>query len=504
MEFPRSSGVLLPVFSLPHGPGIGDLGEGAYRFVDFLKSAGQTIWQLLPLGPPALGNSPYSSYSAFAGNPLLISCDALLRSGLLALEDLNAAGYSQENQGHVNYAQARAIKIPLLEVAFLNFKANQQSPLHPEFAEFCTRNESWLTDFARFDAIAADTGNPDWSTWDATLVRREPAALQTVDNRLVEAISFSKFQQFLFAKQWQQLKTYANAAGIRMYGDMPIFVAYESVDVWTNQNLFLLNAAGRPVVVAGVPPDYFSTTGQKWGNPLYDWSKIADQNYAWWTSRFRQAFEFYDILRIDHFRGFESYWEIPADAETAIDGQWMQGPGEAPFHAAQAALGELAIVAEDLGLITDEVHALRERLGFPGMRVLQFGCDNDDDPYHRPDSYPSHCVAYTGTHDNDTLMGWYNERQQNGTDNSIVDRFLADDGQPVYQHLIQSVLNSSADTAVIPMQDLLGLGSEARTNTPGRPDKNWGWRCKAAELSDQLAAELKSWTEASDRSIQPS
>ncbi len=489
----------MPVFSLPDGVGIGDLGKASFRFIDFLKAAGQTVWQLLPLGPSAQGNSPYSSDSAFAGNPLLINCESLVDDGLLTADQLTAANYVDGNIGHVEYDRARSIKKQLLKAAFAAFQVLENSLLKQSFSEFCARNEYWLVDFARFDALAIDLGDPDWSTWDAELVKREPSALTAVDRRLPEEILFAKFEQFLFDGQWQKLKAYANLHGIRIYGDMPIFVAYESVDVWTNQDLFLLNEVGRPTVVAGVPPDYFSTTGQMWGNPLYRWDRLAQNNYAWWTNRFRQAFEFYDILRIDHFRGFESYWEIPADAKNAIGGQWKQGPGEAPFHAAQAALGELAIVAEDLGLITDPVHELRERLGFPGMRVLQFGCDHDNDPYHRPDCYPTHCVAYTGTHDNDTLMGWYNERQANGTDNSIVDRFLLNGANSVHQDLIQVVLNSAADTAIVPMQDLLGLGSEARTNTPGKPNENWGWRCNPADLSDQLAAELRLWTVSAGR-----
>lgn len=489
----------MPVFSLPDGPGIGDLGRASHRFVDFLKSAGQTIWQLLPLGPPALGDSPYSSYSAFAGNPLLISCEALVDEQLLTAKQLAESGYVDTNVGHVDYDQARTIKTKLLQTAFATFQTQDNIPLVHSFNEFCERNQFWLSDFARFEALAINFGDPDWSTWHPELVHREAASLDKVDYRLREELLFAKFKQFLFNRQWQKLKAYANSHGIRIYGDMPIFVAYESVDVWINQDLFYLNEAGRPTVVAGVPPDYFSATGQMWGNPLYRWDKLAETSYAWWTSRFKQAFEFYDILRIDHFRGFESYWEIPADAENAIGGQWKSGPAEAPFHAAQRQLGQLAIVAEDLGLITDAVHELRERLGFPGMRVLQFGCDDEHDPYHRPDSYPTHCFAYTGTHDNDTLIGWYNERRNTGKDNSIVDRFLSDPDQSIHQNLIQAVLNSAADTAIVPMQDLLGLGSQARTNTPGRAKKNWGWRCNCSDLSEQLAADLKSWTSSANR-----
>lgn len=489
----------MPIFSLPEGPGIGDLGSGAYRFVDFLESAGQSIWQLLPLGPPARGDSPYSSYSAFAGNPLMVSCDELVKIGLLSAEHLFDAGHDIPCAATVDYDRARALKKLLLKAAFETFQANSFDELRQEFNEFCAASNFWLTDFARFDALAEDFGNPDWSQWDASLVHRDPSALAAVDERLANEIEFAKFQQFLFASQWRRLKAYANERGIQMYGDMPIFVAYESVDVWTDQQLFCLDESGRPTVVAGVPPDYFSETGQMWGNPLYNWQQLAETNYDWWTSRFRQAFEFFDILRIDHFRGFESFWEIPAGAENAIGGQWKSGPGRAPFDAAQQALGELKIVAEDLGLITDEVHRLREELGFPGMRVLQFGMDSDDDPYHRPDSYPEHSFAYTGTHDNDTLLGWYLQRLDNGTPNGILSRFLADAGDEIHVALVRAVLNSAADVAVIPMQDLLGLTSHARTNTPGEPEGNWGWRCPKQAINDKLAGELRAWTTTANR-----
>ncbi|APZ93599.1 4-alpha-glucanotransferase [Fuerstiella marisgermanici] len=510
MRFPRSSGVLLPVFSLPAEPSssagasdastvIGDLGASAYRFVDFLQSAGQTIWQLLPLGPPALGDSPYSSYSAFAGNPLLISCDLLVADGLLTPQQLADAAVPQDTcKDRVHYDLARATKLPLLKLAFNTFRQQQNHARNLQYADFCERNQAWLIDFARFDAFSHDFGDPDWSKWDAELIRRTPAALADVDSKLADEIEFAKFQQFVFADQWSKLKSYAHERDVQIYGDMPIFVAYESVDVWTDQHLFMLDDAGRPTVVAGVPPDYFSATGQMWGNPLYRWDRIGDSGYEWWIRRFRQAFEFFDILRIDHFRGFESYWEIPANAENAIAGQWITGPRDAPFEAARAALGDLPIVAEDLGLITDEVHWLRDRLGFPGMRVLQFGYEDDSDPYHRPDAWPDHSVGYSGTHDNDTVMGWYAKRKQDGTD-AILNRFLSGDPDSVHVELVRSVLNSAADTAILPMQDILGLGSEARINTPGEAQGNWTWRCSADALTEDLASRLRSWTEASGR-----
>ncbi|MEQ9409430.1 MAG: 4-alpha-glucanotransferase [Fuerstiella sp.] len=500
MRFPRSSGILLPVFSLPGPFGVGDLGPSAYRFVDFLSQAGQTIWQLLPLGPPARGDSPYSSYSAFAGNPLLTSPAELVTAGLLTSDQIaeNGGDGTPTSPDRVDYVTAHTRRQALLKSAFNRFRQPGHEALRRDFAEFCERNQSWLTDFARFDALANQFREPDWSKWESALVHREPDALAAVDARLADEIEFARFQQFLFLSQWHRLKAYANERRVRIYGDMPIFVAYESVDVWTSQDLFRLDDCGRPVVVAGVPPDYFSETGQMWGNPLYCWDRLAETGYDWWIRRFRQAFEFFDILRIDHFRGFESYWEIPSDAQNAIGGAWQKGPGEAPFIAARQALGELPIVAEDLGLITDDVHALRDQLGFPGMRVLQFGFDHEDDPYHRPDSFPEHSVAYTGTHDNDTTMGWYQRRHAEGTD-QLIRRFLSKGTDDVRADLIRAVLNSAADTVIIPMQDLLGLGSEARMNTPGLAKGNWRWRCASDCMGEALSQSLRSWTEHAGR-----
>lgn len=498
MRFPRSSGVLLPVFSLPGEFGIGDLGPEARHFVDFLQAAGQTIWQLLPLGPSTRGDSPYSSYSAFAGNPLLVSLLDLVDAGLLTKQQAIGSAAPQEDAGRVNYQHVRSTKLPLLRSSFTVFQADADQHQRHEFSTFCENNAGWLEDFAVFDAAAAHFADADWSRWASKLVRRDPTALEALKEELAEQILFARFQQFIFAGQWQRLKKYANDHNVRIYGDMPIFVAFESVDVWTNQDLFCLDDLGHPLIVAGVPPDYFSATGQMWGNPLYRWDRIAAANYDWWTRRFRQALEYFDILRIDHFRGFESYWEIPAGAENAIGGRWVQGPRDTPFQAAREALGELPIVAEDLGLITDDVHALREQLGFPGMRVLQFGCDHEHDPYHRPDCYPEHSVAYTGTHDNDTVMGWYQKRVAEGTDH-ILRRFLSGDPEQVATDLMRAVLNSASDTAILPMQDVLGLGSEARINTPGEPDGNWTWRCPAEALSADRAASLRSLTEAAGR-----
>lgn len=509
MRFPRSSGLLMPVFSLPNGHGIGDLGESAFHFVDFLQSAGQSLWQLLPMGPAARGNSPYSSYSAFAGSPLFISAQGLVELGLLSQQDASAADPQSSPAGliadasvnppAVDYSAVRRSKKTLLRQAFQKFQTADLPELKRQFDGFCKAQADWLEDFVLFEALAIEQNDFDWSHWDASLAGREAAAVQAAAERLADAIQFSKFEQFLFHKQWHALKAYANERGVGIYGDMPIFVAYESADVWANQHLYQLGQNGRPTVVAGVPPDYFSETGQMWGNPLYAWERHAETGYAWWIRRLKQALESFDLLRLDHFRGFESYWEIPADAENAISGQWKPAPGDALFGAVRDALGDVPIVAEDLGLITEEVHQLRGRLGFPGMRVLQFGFEHHHDAYHRPECYPDDSVAYTGTHDNETIMGWFNRRLDEGVSQDLISPLLSGKADRIHLDLITNVANSAAHTVVFPIQDLLGLGNEARVNTPGEPDGNWEWRCASGALTPELANTLRELTTNSGR-----
>ena len=488
----------MPVFSLPSGHGIGDLGESAFGFVDFLKSAGQSIWQLLPMGPAARGNSPYSSYSAFAGSPLFISISKLVELGLLPPQTSSATGFDTPVAA-VNYSAVREEKKALLQLAYQNFVANDNVELKRQFAGFCQAQADWLDDFVLFEALAIEQDDFDWSHWDSSLASRQESALQTAAVRLSDALQFSRFEQFLFYQQWHSLKAYANKHGVRIYGDMPIFVAYESADVWANQHLYQLDADGRPTVVAGVPPDYFSETGQMWGNPLYMWERHAETGYSWWIRRLKQALESFDLLRLDHFRGFESYWEIPADAENAKSGQWKSAPGDALFAAVQAALGNAPIVAEDLGLITDEVHELRARVGFPGMRVLQFGFEHQHDAYHRPECYPEDSVAYTGTHDNETIMGWFQRRVEAGISQELISPLLSGQSDAIHIELITAVANSAADTVIFPVQDLLGLGNEARTNTPGEPDGNWEWRCSLDVLTPELATQLRKLSQAAQR-----
>lgn len=501
----------MPVFSLPNDLGIGDLGESAFRFVDFLQSAGQSLWQLLPMGPAARGNSPYSSYSAFAGSPLFISVPELVELGLVPQQhgDTDAQSLAPSSASEpsgqrppVNYPGVRQSKKAILRQAFQEFQANGQTDLRQQFDDFCQTQAEWLENFVLFEALAIEQDDFDWSHWDSALAGRQESALQTAADRLADEMQFSRFEQFLFHKQWHALKAYANERGIRIYGDMPIFVAYESVDVWANQHLYQLGDDRRPTVVAGVPPDYFSETGQMWGNPLYAWEKHAESDYSWWIHRLKQALESFDLLRLDHFRGFESYWEIPADAEDATSGQWKPAPGDALFGAVRNALGNVPIVAEDLGLITEEVHQLRSRVGFPGMRVLQFGFEHHDDAYHRPECYPEDSVAYTGTHDNETMMGWFNRRLAEGVSQDLVSPLLSGQSDRIHIDLITAVANSAAHTVVFPIQDILGYGNEARVNTPGEPDGNWAWRCPTNVLTSELANTLRQVTSEAGRTQQ--
>lgn len=495
-RFPRTAGVLLHITSLPGGQGIGDLGSSAYAFVDFLQAAGQHWWQILPLGPPAEGNSPYSAYSAFAGNPLLISLEALQKKGWLRADDL--PDIFDQDSNRVDYAAVAQAKSNCLRQAFGRFQQQAFPEDRAAYDEFCEKNSSWLTDFAFFAAILSHCGQSDWSQWPISLVKRHESDLADLARNWADDMHFARFVQFLFDQQWTALKSYANQRDVHIYGDMPIFVAYESADVWANQSQFQLDSAGRRETVAGVPPDYFSQTGQLWGNPLYRWDVMAADNYAWWVQRFAAALRQFDLFRVDHFRGFESYWEIPATAQTAVEGHWQPGPGAAPFDAARAVLGQLPIVAEDLGLITDAVHHLRDQLRFPGMRVFQFGFADLADDYHRPTSYPEHSVAYTGTHDNDTLMGWYSQRQP-PVDRPDPLELNAQSDLPPDRQFINAVFHSSADTVIIPMQDWLGLGNEARMNVPGLPSGNWTWRLPQAALDGPLCQQIREMTTASNR-----
>jgi 4-alpha-glucanotransferase len=486
MRFPRSSGILLHPTSLPGQFGSGDLGASAYHFVDWLVTAGQSIWQMLPLGPLGLGNSPYMSHSAFAGNPLLIDFQELASRGWLTQEDLCVT--QSLSSYHIDYSEVMTIRMRLLAKASEQFFNHGTSEDSKQYMLYCNAEKSWLEDYSLFQALNEKNDKQEWSSWDSNLAHREPNALRKASEELSDSIAFHKFTQWCFARQWSLLKKYANDRNVILIGDIPIFVAYHSADVWAYPKEFYLDRDGMPTVVAGVPPDYFSKTGQRWGNPLYRWDVIKETKYKWWIERFRKTFSLFDILRIDHFRGFESYWEIPEEEETAVKGQWVKGPGEDFFKSVQRKLGSLPIIAEDLGIITTEVHVLREKLEFPGMKVLQFAFNGGPENAFLPHRYEPNCVVYTGTHDNDTTRGWYEKSSDHERD--FVRRYCKTDGHEIDWDCIKLALASVADIAIIPFQDVIGLGSEGRMNTPGTIEGNWEWRFVWDQVRSGLANRL--------------
>lgn len=487
-EFPRSSGVLLHPTSLPSRFGIGDFGEGAYRFVDFLQRSGQSIWQLLPLGPTGYGNSPYASYSAFAGNTLLISLDHLVTDGFLDESDIaDLPAFSDKG---VEFDRVREYKTSLLLKSFDRFRTAGRVDLVHAFELFCRGHQDWLNDFALFLALKDAHGGVIWTKWEDSLARRERQRLAAAQVTFSKEIEFHKFTQFLFFKQWLKLKEYANHRGVKILGDIPIFVAQDAADVWTEPHQFKLDEDLNPLVVAGVPPDYFSKTGQLWGNPIYDWDYMLADGFKWWIRRVKATFELVDLVRIDHFRGFEACWEIPAGDETAERGQWVEAPGKELFTAIRTALGELPIIAEDLGVITPDVEKLRDDLDLPGMRVLQFGFGSDPANLNLPHQYRRDVVAYTGTHDNDTTIGWFESLDSSGIRDFCL-KYLKADGAEINWDFIRAVFSSVANLAIVPLQDLLGLGNEARMNLPNTIDGNWSWRFEEKVLTDNLAQRLK-------------
>ena len=507
MTFPRASGVLLHPTSLPGRFGIGDLGGWAYQFADFLASTGQRLWQFLYLGPTGYGNSPYQSFSAFAGNPLLISPEKLATDEFLDPADLANSPFFPEDR--VDYGAVIEFKMPLLRKSFELFEGKAARDKRKEFQVFCRQNASWLETYSHFMALKEAHGLVAWNTWEEDIRTRQPRSMERWGKKLDHEVLYHKYQQYQFFRQWLQLREYCNDRGIRLIGDMPLFVALDSADVWSYPEMFCLDDCGKPIVVAGVPPDYFSKTGQLWGNPIYRWDVMARDGYAWWIERFRATRNLVDIIRLDHFRGFEKYWEIPASDTTALNGRWVPGPGARLFEAAQKTLGRLPIIAEDLGLITPEVETLREQFGFPGMRVLQFAFGNDPKAEdYRPDKYPRDCVVYTGTHDNNTTIGWFRAediknstrtREERQREKQLALSFLGTDGHEINWDFIHLALMSAADTAIIPMQDILGLGSEARMNLPGRTQGNWSWRFVPEMLTEDITTRLKRLTALSGR-----
>lgn len=503
MRFPRSGGVLLHPTSLPSRYGIGDLGEGAYAFIDFLVKAKQTVWQVLPLGPTGFGDSPYQSFSAFAGNPMLISPDKLVESGYLPARALDIV--PDFPHGRVDFGSVIEYKGRLLKLAYQYFDSNADLSRRRVLESFSANQAQWLDDFSLFMALKEHHKENDggaWNTWPKPVAQHLPDAIENWSARLAEEVAFQKFTQFLFYEQWLSLKDYANSKGIRIIGDVPIFVAFDSADVWSKPDLYFLDRDNAPIVVAGVPPDYFSETGQRWGNPLYRWDVMKQDNYAWWAERLRMVFTQVDIVRIDHFRGFEAYWEIPADEPTAVVGRWLKGPGAEFFEQMRQALGDLPIIAEDLGVITAEVTALRDRFEFPGMKILQFAFGGERNSAFLPHSFDKNCVVYTGTHDNETSAGWYDNASADERDH--VRRYVARDGHDIVWDMIRLAYSSVADTAVVPMQDLMALGNEARMNYPGKTGGWWQWRYTPEMLDETIAYRLRELTELYGRAEEPS
>ena len=500
MQVSRCSGILLHFTSLPGRFGIGDLGPCAYEFADFLCDAGQKLWQVLPLNPTGYGDSPYQCFSAFAGNPLLLSLERLRDQGLLQSQDLLQAPPFPLD--FVDYGPAIEFKRSALRWAAQAFFAGGSNADHAAFDTFCESASPWLDDYALFMACKDAQHGITWTSWDAPIRRREAGAVSEWSRKLAPELQAYKYWQFEFFRQWNKLKSYCRQRGIRFMGDIPIYVAHDSADVWAHPELFYLDDQGLPTVVSGVPPDYFCATGQLWGNPIYRWELLAGGGYKWWIERFRASLALFDIVRLDHFRGFEAYWEVPAGETTAMHGRWTKGPGEDFLSAMQAALGELPIVAENLGVITPPVEQLRQKFGLPGMSLLQFAFGTDPQgPSFRPHNYSRDLVAYTGGHDNDTTVGWWTSsgagdstrtpdevRQEHDFARAYLN--FRDDSE-INWVMIRAVLASVADMAIVPLQDVLGLGSEARMNLPGTVSGNWKWRVRPGALTPELSARLR-------------
>ncbi|QEH37908.1 4-alpha-glucanotransferase [Aquisphaera giovannonii] len=501
MRFPRSSGVLLHPTSLPGRFGVGDLGPEAHRFVDFLGDAGQRWWQVLPLGPTGGTPSPYQSPSSFAGNPLLISPELMVEEGLLSARDLT--GLPKPEGERADFRAAAEIKGSLLRKAYDGFPAE-----HSAFGEYCAANARWLDDYALFMALKDAHGGRAWTEWERPLVARKEPALRKWREKLAAEVRFHRFVQFVFASQMARLRAHCDERAVKIIGDVPIFVAHDSADVWSRPELFHLDGKGRPTVQAGVPPDLFATTGQLWGNPLYRWEAHEEEGFAWWIERLRGLLNWVDLIRIDHFRGFESYWEVPGKAKTAAKGRWAPSPGVAFFKALERQFVELPFIAEDLGVITPEVDALREQFGLPGMRILQFGFSTDPkEDKNLPHRFVPNCVVYTGTHDNDTCVGWLTSNnvqttqtpEQIAAERAFALRYLRSKGTEFSWDMIRLAFESVADIAIAPMQDLLGLDGSARMNVPGKAEGNWGWRFESRQLTAALGRRLAELTATYDR-----
>ncbi len=484
----RKSGILMPIFSLPSKHGIGCFSEEAYRFVDFLEKAGQKLWQILPLGPTSYGDSPYQSFSTFAGNPYFIDLDELVKEGMLTAKELDKCDLG-DTERYIDYEKMYKNRMAVLRKAF------ERSHIESDerFVQFCTDNAEWLPDYSLFMAVKDSFGGVSWDKWDEDIRLRKPEAIKRYKDESSEQIRFYEFLQYMFACQWKKLKSYANSRGIEIVGDIPIYVAFDSADVWANPELFQLDESLLPTAVAGCPPDAFSATGQLWGNPLYRWDYHKQTGFEWWMKRFAHSFSLYDIVRVDHFRAFDEYYSIPYGDKTAEYGKWIEGPGFELFKVLKKHLGNKQIIAEDLGFLTPSVLKLVKDTGFPGMKVLHFGFYKDSTSEYLPHNYSTNCVVYTGTHDNDTTVSWY--RGMSRADRAFTRDYLnVRRSQNINWVLIRAALSSVADTAVIPIQDYLGLGNEARINLPSTLGDNWKWRVYANELTSELADKIRRLT----------
>ena len=483
----RKSGILLAVSSIPSKYGIGTFSKEAYEFVDFLEKAGQKLWQILPLGPTGYGDSPYQSFSTFAGNPYYIDLEEFIEKGYLTEEECENSDFA--DGAYVDYEKIFFTKFKLLRKAFDNSDIENDK----DYLAFVEENKAWLSDYALYMAIKDSFGGISWIEWERDIKLRKPEAMAKYQEELKTEIAFYQFQQYYFAKQWKALKKYANDKGIEIIGDIPIYVALDSADTWANPQLFQVDEECIPKAVAGCPPDAFSATGQLWGNPLYDWSYHKETDYAWWVERIRYCYELYDVVRIDHFRGFDEYYSIPYGDETAEFGHWEQGPGYELFQVIKKSLGKIKVIAEDLGFLTPSVLKLVQKTGYPGMKVLQFAFDSREESDYLPHNYPKNSIVYTGTHDNDTTMHWY--ETLNRRDKKFANRYLeVTNGKKICDKMIRSALGSVSDTAVIPMQDYLKLGGEARMNEPSTLGKNWKWRLLPEQITDELAKEIHDLT----------
>lgn len=483
----RKSGILLAVSSIPSKYGIGTFSKEAYEFVDFLEKAGQKLWQILPLGPTGYGDSPYQSFSTFAGNPYYIDMEEFIEKGFLTEKECAESDFAEG--AYVDYEKIFYTKFALLKKAYKNSNVSEDT----DFQAFVKENSKWLDDYALYMAVKDSLGGISWTEWEEDIKLRKPEAMKAYGEKLADEVVFYQFQQYYFAKQWKALKKYANDKGIEIIGDIPIYVAFDSADTWANPELFQFDEECKPVAVAGCPPDSFSATGQLWGNPLYNWEYMKETNYEWWVERIRYCYELYDVVRIDHFRGFDEYYSIPYGDETAERGHWEKGPGYDLFQTIRSKLGKTKVIAEDLGFLTPSVIKLVQKTGYPGMKVLQFAFDSREESDYLPHNYPKNSIVYTGTHDNDTTVSWY--EALNRHDRTFAKRYLdAPNKSKICEKMIKAVLASVSDTAVVPMQDYLELGGEARMNMPSTLGINWKWRLVPGQINDELAGKIRSWT----------